>query len=1051
MKSAQPVKEPNPGFAGSLARNFLHSHLTPIIAVASLVLGIASVYLTPKEEEPQISVPMIDIRTNLPGYEAHEVEQKVTEVIEKAVWGLEGVEYVYSASSPHSSLVTVRFKVGEPVEPSLVKVHHKIMEIRSSLPQEASQPLVKSYSIDDVPFLVLTFQSSTRDDFSLRSVVSPLARDLAGTPDISRVDIYGGRKQSIRVVVDPARSSAAGVSILDVAHALKANHEGVLSGKNWGKDNVVSVEAGGLLSTAQDVARTGVGQRAGLVVRVGDVATVTDGPEERSRLSYVMDHTGKSNAVSLSFAKRKGTNAAELSVDVMKRAERFASTLPSDIHMTVMRNYGQSAKDKSSELIEHLIIATISVGVLIAITMGLRASAVVSLTIPVTLALTLGIYYFMGYTLNRVTLFALIFSIGILVDDAIVVVENVERHLRESPHLSAAQATLRAVAEVGNPTILATFTVIAAILPMMFVRGLMGPYMKPIPVGASFAMILSLLVAFIVTPWAAVRLLKKHTHSETKASKLDALYDKVMRTLLSKKKSALVFGGVTVFLLLASMGLIASKAVKVKMLPFDNKNEFQVLLDYPASTPLEKSSAESVLLAQELLKHPDVERVQIFAGESAPYSFSGLVKHTFLRAQDYKTDLQVVLKDIDHRKKKSHEIIEEIRPRIADFARAHNALSKVLEIPPGPPVMATLVAEVYGPDNLSREKAARTVQQIFAAEKSVVDLDYSWRPERDRRVYNFNVNGGALLGINASDASQASLLTFSETPIVSLAESNSPEIKTVDLSLAQSARSGASPFRGQTIATREAGTANLDQVFGNPQIKTFETLHRKNLKPVSYVVSELSGAEEAPVYGIMSLGPKIPFQLQTVDVPWNMDQPVVKWDGEWYITYEVFRDLGLAFAAVLVLIYVLVTGWFKSYAVPLVIMAPIPISLIGILPGHAAFGAYFTATSMIGFIAGAGIIVRNSIILVDFIEHQIEEGAELKEAVIQAGITRFRPMLLTAAAVVVGTAVILFDPIFQGLALSLMFGEVAATLISRIAVPVLYHWFIGKSRAAIRA
>ncbi|HNL02586.1 MAG TPA: efflux RND transporter permease subunit, partial [Leptospiraceae bacterium] len=751
------------------------------------------------------------------------------------------------------------------------------------------------------------------------------------------------------------------------------------------------------------------------------------------------------------FAKRKGTNAAELSVDVMKRAERFASTLPSDIHMTVMRNYGQSAKDKSSELIEHLIIATISVGVLIAITMGLRASAVVSLTIPVTLALTLGIYYFMGYTLNRVTLFALIFSIGILVDDAIVVVENVERHLRESPHLSAAQATLRAVAEVGNPTILATFTVIAAILPMMFVRGLMGPYMKPIPVGASFAMILSLLVAFIVTPWAAVRLLKKHTHSETKASKLDALYDKVMRTLLSKKKSALVFGGVTVFLLLASMGLIASKAVKVKMLPFDNKNEFQVLLDYPASTPLEKSSAESVLLAQELLKHPDVERVQIFAGESAPYSFSGLVKHTFLRAQDYKTDLQVVLKDKDHRKKKSHEIIEEIRPRIADFARAHNALSKVLEIPPGPPVMATLVAEVYGPDNLSREKAARTVQQIFAAEKSVVDLDYSWRPERDRRVYNFNVNGGALLGINASDASQASLLTFSETPIVSLAESNSPEIKTVDLSLAQSARSGASPFRGQTIATREAGTANLDQVFGNPQIKTFETLHRKNLKPVSYVVSELSGAEEAPVYGIMSLGPKIPFQLQTVDVPWNMDQPVVKWDGEWYITYEVFRDLGLAFAAVLVLIYVLVTGWFKSYAVPLVIMAPIPISLIGILPGHAAFGAYFTATSMIGFIAGAGIIVRNSIILVDFIEHQIEEGAELKEAVIQAGITRFRPMLLTAAAVVVGTAVILFDPIFQGLALSLMFGEVAATLISRIAVPVLYHWFIGKSRAAIRA
>ncbi len=1041
-------RENKEGFAGALARSFIHSQLTPLIAAGSLVLGIASVYFTPKEEEPQISVPMIDIRTSLPGYEAHEVQQKVTEVVERAVWGLEGVEYVYSTSSPHMSLVTVRFKVGEPVEPSLVKVHHKMMEVRNLLPAQSSQPLVKSYSIDDVPFLVLTFQSQ-RDDFALRTLVAPLGRELSGTPDISRVDIYGGRKQSVRVIVDPARAAAAGVSILDVARALETNHQGAPSGKNWGKDNVISVEAGGLLSSAEDVAKTGVGQRAGTVVRVRDVATVVDGPEERTKLSYVLDHEGRSNAVSLSFAKRKGTNAAELSVDVLKRAERFASTLPPDVKMHVMRNYGASARDKSNELIEHLIIATISVGVLIALTMGVRASMVVSLTIPVTLALTLGIYYFLGYTLNRVTLFALIFSIGILVDDAIVVVENVERHLRENPHLTAVQATLRAVAEVGNPTILATFTVIAAILPMMFVRGLMGPYMKPIPVGASFAMILSLLVAFIVTPWAAVRFLKKHeSHEEETTSRMDRIYKRVMESLLGSKKSAMLFGGITVGLLLLSTAFIATKAVKVKMLPFDNKNEFQILLDFPASTSLEKSGALSVELAESLLKHPDVERVQIFAGESAPYSFSGLVKHTFMRMQDYKTDLHVVLKEKDHRKKKSHEIIEELRPRIAEFAGKQNARSKVLEIPPGPPVMATMVAEVYGPDAASREQAAEKVREIFAAEKSVVDLDYSWRPERERRVYSYNVNAGALLGISAADATMASMLTFNETPVISLAESRSPEVKSVDLSLAQSARSGPSPFLGQAMATREAGSAGLDQVFSKPQVKAFESLYRKNLKPVSYVVSELSGSEEAPVYGILSLGPKIPYELQTVDVPWNMDKPVVKWDGEWYITYEVFRDLGLAFAAVLVLIYVLVTGWFKSYSVPLVIMAPIPISLIGILPGHAIFGAFFTATSMIGFIAGAGIIVRNSIILVDFIEHEIEQGRELKDAVIQAGITRFRPMLLTAAAVVVGTAVILFDPIFQGLALSLMFGEVAATLLSRLAVPVLYYWFIGRSRAS---
>ncbi|MCW7473474.1 efflux RND transporter permease subunit [Leptospira levettii] len=1052
-----PLEEIRAGFAGKLAETFLHSRLTPVIAIASLVLGLFAVYLTPKEEEPQISVPMIDIQVPSPGFSPEETERKVTEPVERAVWGLEGVEYIYSTSKWHGSYITVRFKVGEPIEPSLVKIHHKLMEAKTVLPKNTLPPIVKSYSIDDVPFLALSFSSESLNDYELRQKVGPLARELSSTPDLASVQMLGGLKKTVRVKVDPSLLSQFGVTAIEVAESLKQNDALIPAGKNWSSESVVDMEVGGVLRNISDVKRLPVAQRGGRVVRIQDLAQVEEGPEERTRSSVLYDKSlgeTKRNAVTIVFAKRKGTNVVNLSKDLIERAELFQKDLPKEISLSIIRDYGSTAEDKSHELIEHLLIATISVTILIALWMGWRSALVVAIAIPVTLALTLAIYYFLGYTLNRVTLFALIFSIGILVDDAIVVVENIERHLEENPKLGIIRATLIAVSEVGNPTILATFTVIAAILPMAFVRGLMGPYMKPIPVGASLAMILSLIVAFVITPWASVRLLKEsHTHSEKevghKVSKLDQLYIKFTNWLLGTKKNASLFGAITIGLLLVSMAFVAFKWVKVKMLPFDNKEEFQVLIDYEPKTTLTQSMSQSEGLAKTLLQNPNVEKIQIFGGEAAPFSFSGMVKHSFLRNLDSMNDLQIILKNKNDRKDSSHEIIESLRGEIKAFGEKNNAVTKVLEIPPGPPVMATMVAEVYGPNVAERKKVTEEIYNIFKEEPSVVDLDTSLRNGRPKMVYPIDFDKSGLYGIKTSALAYTGSLLFSESPLVSLATAKEPEEVSINLSMKQNVRSSKTPFQNQNIMSMESGVVSSERVLGNPYLEEDRALFRKNLKPVNYVMSELSGEEEAPVYGMLKLAPKIHYETQTADVPWNTTKPVIKWDGEWFITYEVFRDLGGAFAVVILLIYVLVLGWFKSYTVPLIIMAPIPISLIGILPGHWVMGAYFTATSMIGFIAGAGIIVRNSIILVDFIEGEIKKGVELKEAVVHAGVVRFRPMLLTASAVVVGSFVMLFDPIFQGLAISLMFGEIAATVLSRFAVPVLYYWFIGKSRQGV--
>ncbi|MDH4468530.1 MAG: efflux RND transporter permease subunit, partial [Bacteriovoracaceae bacterium] len=834
------------GMAGKIAAQFLNSKLTPVIAIFSIMMGLMAVWLTPKEEEPQISVPMVDVSVGVPGLEAEEVERKVTGPIERALWGLEGVEYIYSASKAHGSLVTVRFKVGEPMGPSLVKIHHKLLSIRSELPAAINSPDVKSFSIDDVPFLVLTFSSKSLSSYEIRSLVAPLAREFSSTPDLAKVELKGGLKRSLRVIVNPKLLNQNGISLLTLADKLQKSNVNLPAGKNWSDSEVYNIDVGGKLSNVKEVESISLGQRGGRVIHLRDVATITDGPEEITRASFLFDKSHSANtsvnaiegenAVSIVFAKRQGTNVVDLSERLLSRAKIFSKDLPAEMNMTEIRNYGSTADEKSKELIEHLLIATLSVAVLIAFVMGFRASLVVAIAIPVTLALTLAVYYFLGYSLNRITLFALIFSIGILVDDAIVVVENIERHLHEKPHLGVIRATLEAVSEVGNPTILATFAVIAAILPMAFVRGMMGPYMKPIPVGASLAMILSLLVAFVVTPWASVRIIKRGEHKkidniENAESRLDRIYKKIMNSLLSSKTSAFKFGSLIVGLFLGALFLLYIKSVKVKMLPFDNKNEFQVLVDFKNTNSLKNTIEQSKELSHLLLANAEVKKVQIFVGESAPFSFSGMVKHTFLRGDDAQADLHIVLSNKDERKISSHQIIENLRPLIAEFGKKYGAVTKVLEIPPGPPVLATMMAEIYGPNRIEREKASSEIFEIFRNEKSVVDLDTTSRLSRPRLSYGFDYLKGGDLGVSSEQFAQLGRYIFSESRLAYLNESKLAEDTGIDLSVANSDRSSVNPFKHETIPSYESGTLNADLL--NQKVKFLEspTLYRKNLKP----------------------------------------------------------------------------------------------------------------------------------------------------------------------------------------------------------------------------
>ncbi len=1072
------------GFAGKIARAFINSKLTPLIVGASLLLGLFAVKMTPREEEPQIVVPMVDIYLPMPGSSPQEVQERVVKPFEAKLWEIKGVEYLYSMSRPGMGIITVRFQVGQPMEESLVKLYNKVMSNRPLLPPGAFEPLVVPKSIDDVPILALTLWSERYDHGTLRTLAREVADELKKSENTAETTITGGLSRQLRVTLDAPRLAGFGLSPLQIAGALQKGNTSLPSGSFSSGNASVLVQAGGFLENAEAVKRLIIGVYSGKPVYLSDVASVEDGLSEPE--DYVFFGMGPGSnvgaglapalspgqlptksghpqgaplrfnprqdyaAVTIAVAKRTGANATWIADDLLKKIEFMkGKIIPSDVQVTITRNYGETAREKNNELLFHMFLAAISVTVLIALFMGWRAGAVAAIAIPVTLALTLMVIYLIGYTLNRITLFALIFSIGILVDDAIVVVENIHRFFTTKV-MDPLEAAIKAVDEVGNPTILATFAVIASVMPMGFVGGLMGPYMRPIPVGASTAMLLSMFIAFIVTPYFAFRFMKGQSHhgadDEVKTSKLTTFYRRLMGSFLHNARMRTAFLGGVVLLLLISCSLIYFKAVTVKMLPFDNKNELQIIIDAPDGTPLEQTARMTREMGDALRSVPEVTDFQLYIGTNAPFNFNGLVRHYYLRKGSSLADIQVNLLPKDERKDQSHAIANRIRPLVKEIADKYGARVKVAEIPPGPPVLATLVAELYGPDDASRAGVAAKVKAIMAKTDGVVDVDWYREDDQSKLTFTVDREKAALSGVAVDDVAKTLHIALNgqDAGLLHLPKEKDPV--TINLRLPAGQRSSVAAL-SSIYVTGVKGNIPLSQLVHVSTSSEEKTLYRKNLKNVVYVTADVAGQIEAPVYAILKMQDEInaiptpdgqKIEVLASRLPWSEEHVGMKWDGEWHITFEVFRDLGIAFGAVMVLIYILVVAWFRDFTTPLVIMAPIPLTLIGILPGHAIFGAFFTATSMIGFIALAGIIVRNSIILIDFAVLRRQQGLPLDEAIIEAGAVRFRPMLLTAAAVVVGSFVILFDPIFQGLAIAMMCGEIAATTLSQITIPILY-------------
>jgi multidrug efflux pump subunit AcrB len=1047
------------GIAGRLAHTFIDSRLTPLFIIASILMGLGAVLLLPREEEPQIIVPMIDVFVQMPGSSAREVEERVTRPMEKLIWEVPGVEYIYSTSSPGMAMAVVRFRVGENEENSIVRLNQKMSANLDLIPPGASLPLIKPRSIDDVPILALTLSSSAYDQFTLRRIAAQLHDELKQVPNVSEVRIIGGQRRQVRVVLDETRLAAYGIALASLIPRLDESNKQFRSGSFSSGNREQLVETSGFFTSAEEIGDAVVGVPNDRPVYLRDVASVEDSAEEPA--NYVLYGNGPASgsplpglapAVTISVAKRKGTNAIEIADAVIEKVDRQKGILiPAGVDVSITRNYGETAAEKSNELLLHMMIAILSVSVLIWIALGRREAGIVALAIPVTLALTLAVFYLYGYTLNRVTLFALIFSIGILVDDAIVVVENIVRHCRlpENRGRPIHEVAVEAVDEVGNPTILATFAVIAAIIPMAFVRGLMGPYMKPIPVGASAAMLFSLLVAFVVTPWASVRLLNIERAGQHAAeSRMTRVYRRFMGALLHQRYWRYGFLTGVVILLIGALSLVAFRFVRVKMLPFDNKSEFQVVIDMPEGSTLEESAAVSREIGEYIRTVPEVKDYQLYVGTASPYNFNGLVRHYFLREGPNVADIQVNLAPKGARTAQSHEIARRVRPRIQEIASLYGARVKVAEVPPGPPVLQTLVAEVYGPDYERQVEVARQIRDIFDRTDGVVDVD--WYVEDQQPQYNFTVDKekAALNGISAEQVSSTLRVALGGMSVGLLHRAEEKEDVPIVLRLPVRERSSIDDLREIRLAGAQGRMVPLSEVTRVETRTSERSIYHKNLMSVVYVTADVAGREESPIYAVFKLNEALDhmallegYKLEryVASQPLATDHLSMKWDGEWYISYEVFRDLGLAFAAVLILIYILVTGWFQSFVVPLTIMSAIPFSLVGILPAHGGMGAFFTATSMIGFIAGAGIVVRNSIILVDFIQLRLAQGMPLDQAVIDAGAVRFRPMMLTAAAVIVGAGVILFDPIFQGLAISLMAGEVASLLLSRMTVPILFY------------
>ena len=1060
------------GISGRIARVFIKSKLSLLLMIAFVLLGLFSIYSIPREEEPQIEVPMADIMIGYPGASPEEMETAVVQPVEKLLSNIKGVEDVYSTSMNGMAMLTVQFYVGEDVERSLVKLYNELMKNLDRMPQGVTVPLVKTRSIDDVPVLSFTLWSDRMGGYQIRQIAEVVSNEIKKIPDVAQVNISGGQSRQLNVWLDKDKMAESRVDFSMISRSLEANNAHMQSGNMVTGDVVYSVQTGNFFANVEEVKNAIVGTKDGHPVYLYQIATVNDGPKLPD--TYVSfgygaaspkkqnEHPDEYDAVTVSISKKKGADAMKLADVIINKVEHLKKDLiTDDLNVEVTRNYGLTASHKVSELLWHLTIAIVIVTLFVMLAMGWRGGLVVFLSVPITFALTLFAYYFLGYTLNRITLFALVFVTGIVTDDSIIIAENMYRHfkMRKLPPM---QAALHAINEVGNPTILATLTVIAAVLPMAFVSGMMGPYMSPMPIGSSIAMIFSLLLALTLTPYFGFLFLRykgknergtdddstvEDEGAEVRQTRIYKVYSAITTPFLDSRKKRWVFMiGLTV-VLLGSLVLFYTKSVPVKMLPFDNKSEFQVVVDMPEGTTLERTAAVAQELGAYISRHKLVTNYQIYAGTSAPISFNGLVRHYDMRSGDNVADIQVNLVDKGERSEQSHDIAKLMRAGLQEIGKRHGANVKVVEVPPGPPVMSTIVAEIYGNDYTKQIEIAEQVKGLLVETENVVDVDWSVESNQTEYLFEVDKDKAMKLGIPSGQVVQNVRAALSGMPVGVLHQSSTVNQVGIVLQLPEEQRSNIDEVMSVNVVNPHGMSTPIGHLVTVTESEKPKNIYRKNQRRVVYVLAEVAGELESPVYAMMDVSK----ELTKVELPagytlqeeYSMqpeleDNFSLKWDGEWKITYEVFRDLGLAFLFVLVIIYMLIVGWFQSFVTPFVQLAAIPLSLIGIVLGHWIMGAYFSAPSMIGFIALAGIMVRNSVLLIDFIDIRLKIGIPLKQAVIEAGAVRTTPIILTAGGVVLGAIVMLFDPIFQGLAISLMGGTITSTVLTLVVVPLLY-------------
>ncbi len=1053
------------GISGRIANKFQDSEITPLLALAGLLLGLFAILVTPREEEPQINVTFANVFIPFPGATAREVEQLITTPAEQILSEIDGVRHIYSVSRPGMTVLTVEYEVEEDRTQAIVRLYNAIYSKQDWLPPNlgVGRPLIKPKGIDDVPIVAVTFWSD--DDsvgaYELERVAHTIEAELKRVPGTRDIYTLGGPGKRVRVLLDPQRAAGYGVALDDLRRALLAGNRSVDAGKLITGNEVIEIQAGTFFTTTDDLAELVIAVHDGAPVYLGDVADISYGPDQPQKLVWIggpaarspgIEAPGMHPAVTVAIAKKPGTNAVRIAEQVIERLDHLRGIfVPDNIRTTVTRNYGATANDKARTLIGKLIFATTFVVLLVLFALGWREALIVGAAVIVTLALTLFASWAWGFTLNRVSLFALIFSIGILVDDAIVVVENIHRHLQMGGR-SLAEAIPAAVDEVGGPTILATFTVIAALLPMAFVTGLMGPYMSPIPINASIGMLISLMVAFVVTPWLSFRALGRVAHGDSESApdkRLYRLFKWGVGPFLGGDAGSgrrRTLAGVVLLLIALSISLAVFKVVVLKMLPFDNKSEFQVVVDMPEGTPVEQTSAVLNTLAAYLVTVPEVSDIQTYAGTAAPINFNGLVRQYYLRSEPHQGDIQVNLVDKSQRSRKSHDIARSVREPLQAIAARYGANVKLAEVPPGPPVLSPLVAEVYGLDYAGQIDTARRIRAAFAATPDIVDIDDSVEAAQQKWTLRVDRQRAARLGVSQQSVVETLAAALDGEDLTYLHDPHSKYPVPVRLQAPLADRADLDALLGLRVKSARGALVPISELVSIERGVLEHAIHHKDLLPVVYVTGDMAGELDSPLYGMFKIRAALNAAEDTRDIrqffiqqPHNPYAYSMKWDGEWQITYETFRDMGIAYSVGLVLIYLLVVAQFGSYLVPLIIMAPIPLTIIGVLPGHALMDAKFTATSMIGMIALAGIIVRNSILLVDFINDSLQQGLDFEEAVIRAGAVRAKPIVLTGLAAMLGALFILDDPIFSGLAISLIFGILVSTLLTLVVIPVMYY------------